>query len=70
MNSELRLTRNLRIIRKARNLSIERMSKYFDISPRELSDLEHGKTNVKLDTLESVCAGINIDITRLFEINL
>jgi len=70
MNARLRLARKLRMIRKARNLSIERMSEYFDISPRELSDLEHGKTNVKLDTLELVCAGINIDIAELFEINL
>lgn len=61
--------KNIRQIRKSKNMSINKLSKISGVSLGFLSDIENGKTNPSLDTLEKIAIGLQVEMKDFFEHN-
>lgn len=57
----------LRILRKARNLSIRSLAEDSGLSVNTLSLIENGKTSPSVNTLHQLAQSLNVSITAFFE---
>ncbi|OIN88560.1 MAG: hypothetical protein AUJ21_10820 [Anaerolineae bacterium CG1_02_58_13] len=57
----------LRVLRKARNLSIRSLAKQSGLSVNTLSLIENGKTSPSVSTLHLLAQTMNVSITAFFE---
>ena len=57
----------LRILRKARNLSIRSLAEISGLSVNTLSLIENGKTSPSVSTLHQLAESLNVSITAFFE---
>lgn len=58
---------NIRTIRKLKKISINKLSKLAGVSLGFLSDIENGKTNPSIDTLEKISEALEVDVKDFFE---
>jgi|GEM_PF-678282 len=61
-----RLGEKIRFLRKARRLSIEDLAFATNTHPSYLSDIERGRRNCTVDSIEKICAGLDIKPEQLF----
>lgn len=52
---------NVKYYRYIRNLTQEQLAEDCSLSPRYISDIENGKGNVAIDTLEKISDSLNIE---------
>lgn len=57
----------VRSIRKLRGLSQEKLAELCDLHPTYIGQLERGEKNASLETIMSVCKGLNVSPSELFE---
>ncbi|MBR3447046.1 MAG: helix-turn-helix transcriptional regulator [Oscillospiraceae bacterium] len=60
------IAQRIRQIRTSKEISIYRISKDTGISPNYISDLENGRRNPSLDTLERLIVPLGITLAELF----
>ena len=60
---------NLKIIRKSKNYTQEKLAEKINIDIRQYSRIETGKGFPSLTTLENICDALNINPACLFEMN-
>lgn len=65
--SEKRFGRHIRSLRKARGLTQEQLAERAGLAPDTIRRLEHGSFSPSVNTLEKVCVGFNLRMSRLFE---
>ncbi|WP_409969853.1 helix-turn-helix transcriptional regulator [Bengtsoniella intestinalis] len=53
----------LRQTRKDKGWTQEQAAEKCGISDRSIRDVEHGSTNLKIDTVEKICSGIGVIVT-------
>lgn len=58
---------NIRTIRKSKKMSINKLSELSGVSLGFLSDIENGKTNPSIDTLEKISDALKVEIKEFFE---
>lgn len=56
-----RVGKNIRIIRKRQNLTLEKLGSLADVDPTYLSLIENGKRNPTLFTLGEIAHALNVD---------
>jgi XRE family transcriptional regulator, regulator of sulfur utilization len=61
----MELGEKLRVLRKARKLTLLDVSREVDLSVSFLSDLERGRTRPSLDTLEKLASYYKVSVTEL-----
>lgn len=61
---------NLRLLRKSRNLTQEKLSEMVNLNQRQLTRIENGLSFVSSDVLEKLVIALDIDIKELFDFNL
>ena len=66
--SAKKLGRRVRRLRSEKKLTQEKFAELCGISPRYISELERGETNVTVNILETVAAGLGIRLKDLFDI--
>lgn len=57
---------NLKTIRKAQGLSQIKLSELADLSPGIIGDIETGRRNPTLTTIEKIALALNIPVQQLF----
>lgn len=67
MDARKRLGRRIREIRLEMELSQEEMAYRCDTHPSHIGQLERGKRNPTLETLEGIAEGLNISIAELVD---
>ena len=58
--------RNLRKIRKEKNISIERLALMSSVNKNYLSDLERGNRNPTISVLDRIAYALKVDIKEFF----
>ncbi len=58
---------NVRRLRRAANLSQERLSEISDLHPSSIGRLERGVLNITLDTLEQIALALNVTPDELLQ---
>ena len=61
---------NLRLLRKSRNLTQEKLAEMVNLNQRQLTRIENGLSFVSSDVLEKLVIALDIDIKELFDFNL
>ena len=61
---------NLRLLRKARGLTQEKLAELVNLNQRQLTRIENGTSFVSSDVLEKLVIALNIEIKELFDFNL
>ena len=61
---------NLRLLRKSRNLTQEKLAELVDLNQRQLTRIENGISFVSSDVLEKLVIALDIDIKELFDFKL
>lgn len=59
--------RRIRNLRKQRGLSQEKLSELCELHPTYIGQLERGEKNASLETIMSVCRGLEVTPAVLFE---
>ncbi|MBP6122331.1 MULTISPECIES: helix-turn-helix domain-containing protein [Providencia] len=62
----LKIGQKIRLLRQARNLSLNELSRISGISKAALSKLESGGSNPRIDTLESIAIALRFPLSDLF----
>jgi len=57
----------VRSIRKKLNISQEQLCRDVDIDQSNLCNIEQGKKNVTIDTIEKIAKGLKVEIKTLFD---
>jgi len=57
----------IREVRKARQLSQEKLAEKVGVDPKQISRIEGGKSAPSLDTLEAIAAHLQVTIKDLFD---
>ena len=65
-----RFARNVRTIRRLRNISQEQLAFDADISRAYLSDVEKANRAVTIDVMEKISVALNVDLTLLLSNNI
>jgi len=61
---------NLRLLRKAKNLTQEQLAELINLNQRQLTRIENGVSFVSSDVIERLLIALNIDVKTLFDFNL
>ena len=61
---------NLRLLRKSKNLTQEKLAEMVNLNQRQLTRIENGLSFVSSDVLEKLVIALDIDIKELFDFNL
>lgn len=67
MPTKLTIARAIRYHRTAAGLSTQAAAKAAGIRPNTWNDLEQGKANPRLSTLEAVAFTLHVDVSELFK---
>ncbi|WP_370583078.1 helix-turn-helix domain-containing protein [Pedobacter sp. MC2016-24] len=59
----------VRALRKAKNMSMEKLAEHAGIDYRQVFNIEHGKTNATVSTLHNISKALDISISELFDID-
>lgn len=59
--------KRVRNIRKQRGLSQEKLSELCDLHPTYIGQIERGEKNASLETIMSICKGLDVAPSLLFE---
>lgn len=62
----IKIGQKIRLLRQARNLSLNELSRLSGISKAALSKLESGDSNPRIDTLESIAIALRFPLSDLF----
>ena len=62
--------KNLRLLRKIRNLTQEQLAEKLDLSHRQLTRIENGNSFVSAEVLEKLIIALNVEIKDLFNFSL
>ena len=62
--------RNLRLIRKAKGLTQEKLAEMINLNQRQLTRIENGVSFVSSDVIEKLSIALNIEIKELFDFNI
>jgi transcriptional regulator with XRE-family HTH domain len=62
----LRVGRNVMSLRRARGLSQEGLAELVDSSGKYIGQIERAMTNVSLDVLADIAAGLSVNVAELF----
>ncbi len=62
--------KNLRLLRKTRNLTQEQLAEKLDLSHRQLTRIENGNSFVSAEVLEKLIFALDVDIKDLFNFSL
>lgn len=57
----------VREVRKARQLSQEKLAEKVGVDPKQISRIEGGKSAPSLDTLEAIAKHLQVDMKELFD---
>lgn len=57
----------IREVRKARQLSQEKLAEKVGVDPKQISRIEGGKSAPSLDTLEAIAKHLQVEIRELFD---
>ncbi|RZK42718.1 MAG: XRE family transcriptional regulator [Pedobacter sp.] len=57
----------IKALRKDKQLSMEKLAELAGIDYRQVSYLEHGKTNATISTLHSICKALDMTLSDLFD---
>lgn len=60
------ISKNLRFYRLKQELTLEKLAEHSDLSSNYLSDIERGKKNPSLKSLEKICNALGIKMHNLF----
>jgi len=63
------LGKNIRKYRKLKGLTLEKLAEKLDITHQNLSNLEHGKNFLKIQTLEKICNALEVSPSALFSVD-
>lgn len=66
---EIRFGRKIRELRMIRNISQEELAFRCGLSKNYISDVERGKRNISLQSIEKIAHGFNISEKELFTFN-
>jgi len=61
------LGRRIRIFRKENRLTQERLAEKAELAPSYISDVERGRENISVDTLNRIAKALGVHIHELFE---
>jgi len=61
----LRIARNLRALRKERNLSQERLAEVAGLHRTYVGSIERGERNVSIDNIERLAQALRLDVVDL-----
>ncbi|MBR1753716.1 helix-turn-helix transcriptional regulator [bacterium] len=70
LNLKKAFGQNLKLIRKSKDLTQEKLSEMIDIYPRQLSKIETGEHFPTSKTLEKICVALGITPKELFDFDL
>ncbi len=59
--------KRVRSLRKQRSLSQEKLSELCDLHPTYIGQIERGEKNASLETIMSLCKGLDVPPSLLFE---
>jgi len=62
--------KNMKFIRKARGITQEQLGEMIGINQRQLTRIECGKNFPSADTLEKICATLDVPIKQMFDFQL
>lgn len=62
-----KLAKRIKELREAKGLTIERLAYENDLSKGNLSEIERGRIDPKLTTLEKIAKGLEIPLKELFD---
>lgn len=62
-----RVRQNLRTIMESRGISIRRLAEQIDMSYPYISELLNGHKSIKVEQLERLADGLNVDIRDFFD---
>jgi len=68
-NQQLINTLGIRVkaLRIQRGLSMEKLAELSEIDYRQVFNIEHGRTNATVSTLDALCKGLDISLSELFD---
>jgi transcriptional regulator with XRE-family HTH domain len=66
LNENFSLGERLKDLRQSRALSQEQVANIADVTPAYLGQVERGKKNITVKTLDKVCTALNISLTDFF----
>ncbi len=61
------LGRKISVERKKRGITLEKLAYEMDISKGNLSDIEHGKKDLRFSTLKAIAEGLEIPLAKLLK---
>ncbi len=61
---------NLKLIRKSKNITQEKLAEIIGINLRQLARIEAGASFVSSETIEKICIGLNLTIRELFDFDI
>jgi transcriptional regulator with XRE-family HTH domain len=59
--------RNIRKYRYAKNWSIEKLAEHAGVSPAYLGELERGRENISIKTLEGIAKALKVKLSALVD---
>jgi len=65
-----KISKQIKSLRKEKNLSQEKLAYKIDIDRKYASLIEKGKTNLFIEYLKKICDGLDINISDFFRISM
>ncbi len=65
-----KISKQIKSLRKEKNLSQEKLAYKIDIDRKYASLIEKGKTNLSIEYLKKICDGLDINISDFFRISM
>lgn len=69
IDSIIEFGKNLRLIRKSKGISMEKLANLADFEYSQISRIELGQINTSLDTVFKLARALSIDAKELFDFN-
>lgn len=61
---------NLKLIRKSKNITQEKLSEMIDIHPRQMSKIENGEHFPSAKSIEKICLALGVPLRVLFDFEI
>jgi len=66
MDVKIKVGSRLKELRVKNNLTQEQLSRVADIDRTYISDVENGRRNISIETLETLINGLNVSLAQFF----
>lgn len=66
MDINQKISKRIKQLRAAKNLTAEKLAWYSDLSKSCVTYAEKAQRDIRISTIESICKGLNISIAEFF----